>query len=452
MFILVFIFPVIFPFFRYAYWLFTGNYYRIFSLFVAVVILLIALKGLDNIDSESRVNIKITIITLLLLLLFLYYPYKYAQTIDKNIRNAVAIFLMIYSVLIYLVQFKNIKNIVKIGLLSLIVIELIFFHNLAVNKRPVISGKELLQKVGYNDYTVDAVKYLSLKDKTFFRINKDYSSGRATYQSINDAMAQEFYGTTSYQSFNQLNYIKFLQTLEIINININLERQTRWNRGLVGWPLLHSFASIKYALTKDQIPNLSYFGYYPIASFGDVNVFQNKFSLPLGFTYEKYISWKDYKILPQDQKMLVLYKAVVVDDRVYENIGNLMKLDKRDIPESFSLKEYSQDIEILKKDSFNISKHGQNKITGEISSDKDKMLFFSIPFDKGWNIKVDGKKVNAMMVNIGFIGVPIKKGLHQIELSFTPLYYYTGAVISLISIFLFICLIIFRNLKNRKHS
>ena len=217
-FILFFIFPVIFPFFRYSYWLFTGNYYRIFSLFVAVVILLIALKGIDNIDTESRVNIKISIFTLLMLLFFLYYPYKNEKIIDKNIRDIVASFLITYSILIYLFQFKKIINIIKIILLAVIVVELIYFSSITVNKRPVISNKETTQKVGYNDYTVNAVNFLKSKDKTFFRINKDYSSGTSMYKSINDANAQDFYGTPSYNSFNQLNYIKFLQELEIIEM------------------------------------------------------------------------------------------------------------------------------------------------------------------------------------------------------------------------------------------
>lgn len=82
----------------------------------------------------------------------------------------------------------------------------------------------------------------------------------------------------------------------------------------------------------------------------------------------------------------------------------------------------------------------------------DKILFFSIPFDKGWHVKVDGKAIIPMMVNIGFIGVPIAKGVHRIELSFTPLFFYTGAVISGIAIILFIGLVTFRHQRNRKKA
>jgi uncharacterized membrane protein YfhO len=447
-FIFAFIFPVIFPFFRYSYWLFTGNYYRIFSFFVAVVILLIGLKSIENIDGRSKADIRITGATLLLLLLALYYPYKNAQIIDKDIRNTVAVFLIIYSILVYLMRFKNIKNIIKLLLLSAIIVELIYFSDITINKRPVISGDETVQKNGYNDYTIDAVKFIKSNDKTFFRINKDYCSSTGKIKGLNDAMVQDFYGTPSYHPFNQINYVNFLHELGIINIKD--ERYTRWILGLDQYPLLHSFASIKYSLTKAQKPFLPDFSYKPITKFGNVTVYKNKFALPLGFTYEKYISLKDFETLPKNRKMNTLYKAVVIDDRTYNNFGNLMKLPLSEIPLNYSDKEYSNDINILSRDTLQISEQGQNKIRGKINTDKNKMLFFSIPFDKGWKIKIDGKEVSAMMVNIGFIGVPVDKGLHDVELSYTPLYFNLGAAISLMAIILFICVIAYQYRRNKK--
>jgi uncharacterized membrane protein YfhO len=172
--------------------------------------------------------------------------------------------------------------------------------------------------------------------------------------------------------------------------------------------------------------------------------------LPLGFTYEKYIPLKDFETLPKNKKMFTLYKAVVIDDRIYKNFGNLIKLNLKDIPEIGLVKEYINDIGLLGRDSLHISKFGQNYIKGEINTDKNKILFFSIPYDRGWKVKVDGNNVNPMMINIGFIGVPVEKGSHQIELSYTPLYFYIGAAISLIAVIIFISLIYIKYLRKRK--
>jgi uncharacterized membrane protein YfhO len=449
--LLVFVFPVIFPFFRYSFWLFTGDYYRAFSLFVVLAVLLVSLKSIDTIDRKSRTNIMVTGATLFLLLLFLYYPYANARIIDENLRGIASIFLITYSVLIYLIQFKTIRNIVKLLLLFVIVIELTYFSGITVNKRPVVSGVETKQKVGYNDYTVDAVKYLKSNDKTFFRIDKDYSSGTAMHSSINDARAQDFYGTPSYHSFNQLNYIKFLQELGIIKGEN--ESQTRWAPGLRGVPLLHSFASIKYGLSKNPKPFLLGFGYDSISMFGDVRVLKNKFALPLGFSYEKYIPLKDFKKLSQIQKMFTLYKAVVINDSIYRDSDHLTKFSLNDTSTNYSWNEYAGDIRLLSQNTLEISRHGQNEISGRIRLDKDKMLFLSIPFDKGWNVKVDGKSIAAMMVNVGFIGIPVEKGLHTIELSFIPPLFNIGKIVSLIAIVLFVFIIAVKHfLESKKRS
>ena len=71
-----------------------------------------------------------------------------------------------------------------------------------------------------------------------------------------------------------------------------------------------------------------------------------------------------------------------------------------------------------------------------------EILFFSIPFDKGWKAKVDGKETELIIANIGFTGLLLDKGVHQIELSFTPRLYYLGAIISCIALVLFIMLLL----------
>ena len=127
-------------------------------------------------------------------------------------------------------------------------IELTSFSNITVNKRDVITKYVLKDKVGYNDYTVEAVNYIKQNDKEFYRLNKDYSSGLAIHSSINDAKVQGFYGTPSYFSFNQKNYIKFLGDLNVIDVKD--ENSTRWAKGLADRPILFSIASGKILVVQ----------------------------------------------------------------------------------------------------------------------------------------------------------------------------------------------------------
>lgn len=80
-------------------------------------------------------------------------------------------------------------------------------------------------------------------------------------------------------------------------------------------------------------------------------------------------------------------------------------------------------------------------------TDSPKMLFVSIPFDKGWNAKVNGKKVEVSNINNGFIGIDLLPGNNRVELSYMPPLLITGCLISFVSLIVFLALWI---LKKRK--
>ncbi|MPQ22349.1 YfhO family protein [Carnobacterium divergens] len=73
------------------------------------------------------------------------------------------------------------------------------------------------------------------------------------------------------------------------------------------------------------------------------------------------------------------------------------------------------------------------KATVDVKTD-DKVLFMSIPYDQNWVVKVDGRKVAPSRILDDFMGIPLTKGSHQVELSFIPQGFLLGAVISLASL------------------
>ncbi|MDD6322988.1 MAG: YfhO family protein [Bacilli bacterium] len=89
-------------------------------------------------------------------------------------------------------------------------------------------------------------------------------------------------------------------------------------------------------------------------------------------------------------------------------------------------------------DELKVSKALGDKISGSIDVSSDGYFKLSIPYDKGFNIFVDGKKVNYEKVNKAFIGFPISKGSHKIDISFLAPNVILGRIISLIGIVLFV--------------
>jgi uncharacterized membrane protein YfhO len=105
---------------------------------------------------------------------------------------------------------------------------------------------------------------------------------------------------------------------------------------------------------------------------------------------------------------------------------------------------YIKAVNERRKEPFIIDKFSQNHITGSVEAGGDRMLFFSIPYDKGWTLKIDGKPAKIEKVNIGFIGTRIGKGLHSIELKYFTPGLFAGIVLSLIGLASYIALIVFR--------
>lgn len=81
---------------------------------------------------------------------------------------------------------------------------------------------------------------------------------------------------------------------------------------------------------------------------------------------------------------------------------------------------------------------GNALLTGTASLEEDGYFVTSFPFRKGYEAYVDGQKTAVSQVNQGFVGFPLDAGVHEILLFYTPPGKTTGALISLLSLLLFL--------------
>ena len=87
----------------------------------------------------------------------------------------------------------------------------------------------------------------------------------------------------------------------------------------------------------------------------------------------------------------------------------------------------------LKKEVLENVKLSDNHISGNIKASKDKILQLSIPYSKGYKIYVDGKKTETFSSGIGYIGVKILKGSHNINVTYKSPGIVAGAMLTIIS-------------------
>lgn len=467
----------------------------------------------------------------------------YNQRINKNTIFGILIQLT-FICLVFLLLMKLLKEYIRErnskyinGVILLVSLEIVFNSYITVNNRVTLESSYINNKKGYYDNTNDVIKFLNEIDQGYYRVDKEYYS-----QFLNDSLFQNYWGIKSYTPLNNKNYLEFYQKL-----NVNRKRKhVNYIEGFNGSNKILSFLGVKYLLTKD-IKNS--YNYELIKKVEDVNIYLNKYALPLGFSYDQYITRKEFDELNIEEKEEALLNSLVVEDEINNlnkyNVKNIMqpymlnirkskvenvdvisksekyieykatnsdpmmilnlksdsnytevkmnvdakcestgqlfyKKEKGNFSEKNSFrfkitpgnKEYNlkvksesisdiridigvinekikiSEINVLanksssgreydyinSQDKFTINSYEDSKIKGEINSSSDKILFLSIPYDKGWKARRNGNYVQLKKGNIGFMYIDIKEGSNVIELEYTPPFLLEGLIISLFSL------------------
>lgn len=103
---------------------------------------------------------------------------------------------------------------------------------------------------------------------------------------------------------------------------------------------------------------------------------------------------------------------------------------------TFNETEFKEKINLLNSnDSFKMEEFKTNYIKGKINvSNSNQILYTSIPVDNGWNIYIDGRKVEYDVIMDTFIGLTLDSGEHTIEFEYIPRGFTSGMCVSMLSI------------------
>jgi len=424
--------PVIFPWFRYLFWVFEGGYFRAFSLFSVLGIITLSMTAFSRYTQGKPLSPWILGASLVLLLSVPYLPiHKIQMVISNQLKETVAIFLFLYAALLIAGQIAKRQTITASIILFLAAIELIHFDRITVN-RPTVTKQELNQRVGFNDETLDAIRDIKASDSSFFRITKTFSSGPTTSPCYNDAMVFNYYGTLSYSSFNNLNYIKFLLAVDAVS-SVYIAYEAQWAPGLVGHPLLSTFACEKYALTKTPVLFETAEQFEFIRRYGDIYLFRDKMGLPFGLAFDRYIPEDLFLHLPSRAKPEALLHAVVLSERDAARQSELPQLSFDELMQQMSQGSIPDALAERRATAMNMQSFKQTRIDGTIRVNQHGIVVFQTPFDAGWHAFSDGRAIPTLKVDGGLLGMTLKDGEHRIELRYQPPLLYAGAAGTFVS-------------------
>lgn len=90
------------------------------------------------------------------------------------------------------------------------------------------------------------------------------------------------------------------------------------------------------------------------------------------------------------------------------------------------------------------------KATAHVETPEEQVVFTTIPYDKGWTVKIDNKKVAIKDFQDGFLTFTVPKGNHEIELSFLPPGFIIGVICFISATGAFI--LYYRLMKTKKRK
>ena len=196
---------------------------------------------------------------------------------------------------------------------------------------------------------------------------------------------------------------------------------------------------------------------------GTVN--KNTFTFTPDETGEYYVFVMNKKVKTVKAELPTGQKSFSNVDRGYLlELGNLapgteVKLTADEAGEQLNAIAYrfSEDAMVQVYDRLNqspmhLTSWKDTKLSGTVSAAKAGMLFTSIPFDKGWTVKVDGEKVETRKAFGAFLAIDVSAGDHVIDFSYVPKGLKTGGLISGGSIVILILLWFLRREMDRREA
>lgn len=103
----------------------------------------------------------------------------------------------------------------------------------------------------------------------------------------------------------------------------------------------------------------------------------------------------------------------------------------------------------LNSNSFNVEKYSTTKFTGNISTSLDGTFLFSIPYDKGWSVYIDGKKCQTYEAFGALLATDLTAGEHTVRLKYVPVNYIKGCIITVLCIIILIAVSL---IKKRRYA
>ncbi len=214
---------------------------------------------------------------------------------------------------------------------------------------------------------------------------------------------------------------------------------------------LHALLSVRYLFDGDTTTQAEYESYTFSHQDNGNNVYIFDYYLPMGFSYDSYmLSSHMEEHFYQAVYPEVMLNSLVIDASQEHLLASFEKnTDKALTIDDLIVSTLYEERNEYVAENFTYAKNG---FTCQFNADKERLVFFSVPYEAGWSATVNGKDAEIIRANLGFMAVVCPAGENTIEFSFTTPGLYTGFGIAAISLAVITLYLTVDALKRRRAS
>lgn len=188
---------------------------------------------------------------------------------------------------------------------------------------------------------------------------------------------------------------------------------------------LRSLLSVKYyfderELKKGESPESpgALVGFKFVGRQNGFRIYENEYYIPMGFAFDRYCKKEDLDSRSDINKMQMLTKALVLDTDTAVKYRDYVKYYAV-LPSELSEANYMKNCNERRAESCSSFSYSTNGFDAKITLGQKKLVFFSVPYDKGWTAKVNGSDAEVIKVDFGFMAVACEQGENTISFSYS---------------------------------
>ncbi|MHA3676814.1 YfhO family protein [Faecalibacterium sp. PGM34] len=182
---------------------------------------------------------------------------------------------------------------------------------------------------------------------------------------------------------------------------------------------LRGLLSVEYLITtpekRESFEDEADEGWTYLADVDGYTLYHNDNYVPMGFTYDYYVTEATYEASVKTLRSNLLLRALVLEDEDVEKYSSYLTELPDALLDNLHYDSYTQDCADRRAHSCSVFQMNNAGFHAEITLEKPNLVFFSVPYDDGFTAYVNGEKTDILRVDEGLMAVLCPAGASSID-------------------------------------